>query len=107
MGKAKAIDPSNSDDAIKIMGVAGEAILDGSFGQVYSHGKFENITTTFDFGDYVYVSISGDLTNVLPSEGVDGFVSGDFIIRVGVIVRNKTTPSQKDLVINIGIVGQI
>lgn len=106
-GKIIAIDPSTELTAVKIIGVAGQSIADGAYGLVYSHGKFENITTSFGFGDYVYVAKDGTLTNIEPSEGVDGFVAGDFILRVGVIVRNRTTPSQKDLVINISIVGQV
>lgn len=106
-GRAKAIDVSVESDALKIIGLAGQAIADSDYGYVYSHGKFENITTSYNFGDYVYVSKTGNLTNIAPSEGVDGFVAGDFIIRVGVIVRNRATPSQKDLLINIGIIGQV
>jgi hypothetical protein len=106
-GKAKAVDVSVESDALKVVGIAGSSIPNGSYGSIYSHGKVENITTSYDFGDYIYVSKTGGLTNILPSEGVDGFVSGDFIIRVGIIVRNRVTPSQKDLVINIGIIGQV
>jgi hypothetical protein len=106
-GKAKAINPSIEADAVKVAGIAGSAILDGSYGYVHSHGKIENVTTSYTFGDYIYVSKTGGLTNILPSEGVDGFVAGDFIIRVGIIVRNRAIPSQKDLMINIGIIGQI
>ena len=106
-GKLIAIDPAVELTAVKILGVAESSIPNGSYGNVYSHGKFENITTTFGFGDYVYVSKTGGLTNIEPSEGVDGFVSGDFILRVGIIVRNRAIPSQKDLIINIGIVGQV
>lgn len=106
-GQVKAIDPSVEDDSLKVVGVAAQMIPDGSSGSVVSHGKFENISTSFSFGDYVYVSKTGDLTNILPTIGSNGFTDGDFVIRVGVIVKNKTIPSQKDLVVQINIVGQL
>lgn len=106
-GRAKAIDVSVEDDALKVLGVASDAIADGAYGYVHTNGKIENVITSFAFGDYIYVSKTGGLTNILPSEGVDGFVAGDFIVRVGIITRNRVTPSQKDLVINLMIVGQV
>ena len=106
-GKAKSIDVSIEAEAMKIIGVSAETIADGSYGYVYSQGKLENLTTSLTFGDYVYVSKTGSLTSTRPSEGVGGFVSGDFVVRVGLIVQNQAIPSQKDLLINIEIVGQI
>jgi hypothetical protein len=106
-GRAIGIDPSIELQSLKIVGLAESAIPDGGYGNVISHGKILNVTTALNFGDYVYLSKTGGTTGILPEEGQDGFVSGDFVIRLGVIVRNRQIPSQKDLVINIEIVGQL
>lgn len=106
-GEIKAIDPSVENDALKTLGVTTTSIADGSSGDVVTHGRLDNITTSFSFGDYVYVSKTGDLTNVEPSVGVASFVAGDWVIRIGTIVKNKTTPSQKDLMVNVTVVGQL
>ncbi len=106
-GKIQAIDVSIEDDAIKTLGVSTTSISDGSSGLILTHGRLEAVTTPYSFGDYVYVSKTGDLTNILPSEGVGGFISGDYIIRIGTIVRNKSIPSQKDLLVNVTVVGQV
>jgi hypothetical protein len=79
----------------------------GAVGDVVLAGKIENVTTSFDFGDYLYVSKTGGLTNQLPSIGVDSFVSGDFVIKMGLVTRNRTTPANKDYLIRVEIVGQL
>lgn len=106
-GKVKGINISEDMDALKLLGIAVENISNGSYGNVIASGKLENITTVFDFGDYIYVSKTGGLTNILPSEGVGGFASEDWILRIGLIVRNRQIPSQKDLVVNLSIVGRL
>jgi hypothetical protein len=106
-GRLKAVDVSLEADALKVIGVAKENIPNNSNGDVVASGRFENITTSLNFGDYVYVSKSGGLTEILPSEGVGGFVSGDFIIRIGVITRNVTYPTQKDLLVSVVTLGQV
>lgn len=106
-GKLKLIDVAVQNDALKFVGITENDIPNASFGNIVTNGKIENITTSFDFGDYVYVSKAGGLTNILPSEGVDGFVSEDYVLRVGVISQNETNPLNKDLIINMTIVGQV
>lgn len=94
-------------EALNVAGVAGETILTGTTGNFLSSGKVENITTTATFGDLVYISKSGTLTASKPSIGVDGFVSGDFVISVGVIAKNTNSPIAKDLIVNINVEGQL
>jgi hypothetical protein len=106
-GQAKLINPSVEADVLKIVGITGESIASGSSGFVYSQGKIENITSPLSLGDYVYLSKTGQLTSTLPSEGVGGFVSGDFVVKLGVVVANDIAPAQKDLLVAIEIVGQV
>ena len=55
--------------------------------------------------DVLYVSKTGGVTNVKPSIGVDGFTAGDVIIRLGVVSKNRDNPSNKDLIVNVAIIG--
>lgn len=106
-GRLITIDVSGDDSVISIAGVTAEEILDGSSGSVALNGRIVNITTSFLHGDYLYVSKTGGLTNEVPTSGVNGFVDGDAVIRVGVIVRNASAPSQKDLLVKMQLVGKL
>jgi len=106
-GRIKAIDVSSEADTFKALGLATEAIPNGDHGDVITHGRLLNVTTIYTFGDYLYVSKTGGLTNILPSAGVNGFVEGDFIVRVGLIVRNRANPAQKDIIVQIERGGQV
>jgi hypothetical protein len=106
-GKIKAIDVTVDSDALKVIGLAIDAIPNGSSGSVIHGGRILNVSTSFAQGDYLYVAKDGTLTNSLPSDGVAGFGFGDFVIRVGIVVRNNTTPSNKDIIVNLQIVGRL
>jgi hypothetical protein len=105
-GDLDLIDVSVDGDVLGAMGISNEMILTGTIGNVITGGKVEDVTG-LDFGDYVYVSKTGSLTHILPSEGVGGFVDGDWVIRVGVVGKNQDDPLLKDLFVNIQIIGQI
>jgi len=106
-GELDFIDVSVEFEALAISGVTSENILNGSTGTYLNYGKIENITTSAPLGDTVYVSKSGGLTNSQPSDGIDSFISGDFVISVGVIAKNELNPLLKDLIINIDVIGQL
>jgi len=106
-GKLALIDVSDEDTIIALAGVTSQAIPNASNGSVALAGRIENITTLFLHGEYLYVSKTGELTNLTPNIGVGGFVAGDAVIRVGVIVRNSTTPAQKDLLVKMQLVGKL
>lgn len=94
----------------EVAGVAGcaeNAIPNGSKGIMVNSGKIEDISTTAAFGDPVYINKAGGLTNIQPSEGVNGFVAGDFVVSMGVIAKNELNPSLKDLIVIVDIVGQL
>lgn len=106
-GYIKAIDVTSEVDAVKTVGLALANIANNSSGEVLVVGRADNVSVPFSFGDYLYVSKTGGLTNSFPTEGVGGFVAGDFVIRVGVVARNTVTPSNKDILVSIGIIGQL
>jgi hypothetical protein len=106
-GFMKNIDVTAEADSVKATGILKSNTVDQAYGEVVTSGKIENITTSLNFGDYVYVAKDGTLTNVLPSSGVNSFVTGDYAIRIGVIAKNQTNPANKDLLVSIVLVGQL
>jgi hypothetical protein len=107
LGELRTIDVSNEAHALAVVGVLRADALDGSQGIFVNSGRVENITITGSFGDSVYVSKTGGLTTTKPSIGVGGFVALDFVIRVGVIAKNVDNPVNKDLVLDLNVVGQL
>jgi len=105
-GDMSVIDVSVDSHALGVVGIASDIINSGTYGNVVTHGKIQNITS-FNLGDFIYVSKSGGLTNILPSYGVGGFTDGDWVIRVGVIGKNEEDPLLMDLFINFQIVGKL
>lgn len=106
-GLVKAIDVSVDSDAIKALGLAVDIIPNGSSGSVITHGRLLNVSTSYSQGDYLYVGKDGLLTNLLPEEGLYGFVGGDYVIRIGMVVKNNATPANKDVIINLQIIGKL
>ena len=54
-----------------------------------------------------YIDKTGNLTNIKPSEGVNGFIALDWIVKVGIVVKNNTNPVLKDIKIRLENRGQI
>lgn len=101
------IDVSLESDVDAIAGITKSSVEDSGQTEIVTGGTIENISTTFNVGDPVYVSKTGGLTNQKPSIGTAGFTANDFIIRVGVIAKNNDNPLLKDLVVSIQIMGQL
>jgi hypothetical protein len=101
------INVSVESEVLAFVGVTSAAILDNAIGPVITHGRIENVTISANFGDAIYLGKNGFLTNIKPDVGVGGFVSGDFVVRVATIARNETNLLQKDLVLEITLVGQL
>jgi len=106
-GELDIIDVSVESSITNVVGVAAADILNTLKGATVNSGKIENITTSADFGDTIYISKTGSITNIKPDVGVSGFIIGDFVVMVGVIAKNEATPANKDLIINITIIGQL
>jgi hypothetical protein len=105
-GEAEQINVS-LESALSIAGICKENILDGEIGEVALGGRIENVITSANLGDTMYVDKTGFLDNTKPSDGVGGFVAGDFVIRVGIIVKNENNPLVKDLLVSVMLEGQL
>jgi len=105
-GELQAVNVSDEASAAAMVGVAESDISNNTDGNIITNGKLANITTSFVYGNVLYVSKSGGFTNVKPSDGVNGFVAGDFIVNVGVIAKDPASVN-KDLIVNHYIVGQL
>jgi len=106
-GELDFVNVSVESEVFGISGVTNSDIANGSSGNLNSAGKVSNITTSGAFGDLLYISKSGGLTEVKPSIGVAGFVAGDFVVSIGVIGKNESDPLLKDLIVNVDIKGQL
>ena len=106
-GDIDFINVSIESDIKRFLGLTNATILNGASGEVAITGKIENVTTSFDFGDSLYISKSGTLVNVEPDIGVNGFVSGDFVYYIGVIAKNEDNPTLKDIVLAPDLRGQL
>lgn len=100
-GYISSINVSDEQTAISSLGIAENTINNLSEGSVVFSGRIENISTSFGFGKFLYVAKDGTLTDESPSIGINGFLSGDAIIRAGAVVRNRSNPSNKDLIVKV------
>jgi len=104
---AALIDVTDEASANAIAGLIKANIANAEVGDIVNSGVIEDITTSATIGDIMYVSKSGDLTNIKPSIGVNGFITGDWVIRVGVIAKNNDNAILKDILVNIQIIGEL
>lgn len=101
------IDVANEIQALAIAGILGDDVPSSSSGAIINSGRLIDITTSASLGDVLYVSKTGGVTNTKPAIGIEGFVADDFVIRLGIVAKNQTNPLNKDLLVNISIVGQL
>lgn len=95
------------ESSIAAVGLTTGSVAHGATGSVIVNGRILNVTTSAAFGDVLYISKTGGLTNTKPSIGVDGFAPLDFAIRVGVVGKNASNPANKDVIISVYVVGQL
>jgi hypothetical protein len=105
-GNILPTDVSDEDSVEKLVGLSGIAIPDAASGSVISAGRLEDVSG-FIIGDALYVDVAGGLTTTKPSAGVAGFSVGDFVIFVGIVVKNEFDPSKKDIQLFLNVVGQL
>lgn len=106
-GSATRVDVGDEASAMGTLGIAMDAVLPGSNARIVTAGKIENVDIDGNLGDVVYVDKNGSLTTIKPSIGVNDFDVGDFIVRAGVVIANINQPSNKDISVNVQIVGQL
>lgn len=106
-GNIDLVDVSVEADIKGFVGLTKENVSSGSSVLVIHAGRLENVTTIASVGDFLYIDKSGGLTNTQPEEGVAGFVSGDYVVLVGKVLQNNSVPANKDILVNIQIIGQL
>ena len=106
-GDVDFIDPAIEIQVLAIAGIASDDIPNGVEGIIVTSGKVCDLTTSFAHGDSIWLSKTGGLTDIKPSEGVGGFVEGDFVVMLGVVAKNEQNNSLKDLILHIDIMGQL
>ena len=106
-GELKLVSVSSAADAESFVGLTAESISHGASGKVCIVGKLTNISTAIALGSGVWVSSTGSITATPPSIGVGGFISGDWVIKIGLISKNLANPSNKDIIISSVNVGQL
>ena len=90
-----------------LIGITAADVPNLSEGEVVNSGVLLNISTSASSGDPIWISKLGFLTNTPPSIGVGGFVAGDWVVYLGVVVQNPDTPTQKDLLVSMENMGQL
>ena len=98
----------SSEASVKaIVGLLAADLVSAATGPVVNNGRLESVTTSFSLGDALYVGKSGNLINTKPTIGSYGFVSGDFVIFIGVVVQNEFNSLLTDIQLLVNIVGQL
>lgn len=92
---------------LTIVGMTSMSIPNAAIGAVQDNGRLEDVASSFSIGDALYLGKDGLLTNLKPEIGVAGFVEGDFVIFVGVLVKNEFNVSLKDIKLMISVIGQL
>jgi len=106
-GDMELIDVSDEAKIFALAGITKAAVNNGAKGTIVTAGLLKNVSITGNVDDPVFISKSGGLTTTKPSLGVAGFVAGDFVVQVGVLLENQSNPANKDLKINFEMRGQI
>ena len=106
-GQIAPTDTTSETSVLGIVGFTTVSMPNGSTAQIIDNGRLENITTSFIPGTHLYLDTTGNLTNIQPSVGVNGFIAGDFVVSVGMVVVNQFNPSLYDLKLMIAVIGQL
>lgn len=101
------VDVTSEASVSNMVGAVAADIASAATGAVASDGRITNITTSFNFGDALYIDKTGALTNIKPDIGVNSFTHGDFIVFAGVIVPNEDNNTLKDIKLVLSVVGQL
>jgi len=110
-GLLALVDITTEASAYAFCGVTSLDCLSGGTADVLgAGGVLVNIPASFglvgQYGLPIFVSHTGGLTATKPSVGSGGFVSQDYIVRVGITTKNVATGST-DLIINPNVIGQL
>lgn len=106
-GTIDVVDTSNESQVLKIAGVTNFSINNSASGVVTLEGLIENISTSISVDSIVYLSKTGTISSQVPDIGVFSYVAGDFVVKIGQILRNADNPANKDLKVQVEIMGQL
>lgn len=106
-GLIAPLDVSSQASVNNMVGYASSRIPASTAGPVISNGRLKLYTNSnsYALGTPLYIGTDGNPTNIVPSVGVNSFVSGDYCIFLGVIVPNEVNPSEFDISLFTQIVG--
>lgn len=107
LGGIKQTNPSIQNDAEKVIGVTMSAISNNSSGYIALAGRLIDVLGIISLGDKVWVAKDGTLTNITPEIGINGFIAGDYVVKIGAVASNNETPTDKDLVLTVQLIGQL
>ncbi len=79
------------------VGYANVRIPASGTGPVVANGRLMNVVTSYTAGTALYIGTDSNPTSIIPSAGVNGFVEGDMVIFLGVLVPNESNPSNLDI----------
>jgi hypothetical protein len=99
-GELDLVDVSNEASSKAAFAIVRENSADGESVEYITNGRVEDIDLSFNYGDVIYISKLGGLTNIAPTVGVGGFLSLDFLIIVGIIAKSLKDPTKKDLLVS-------
>ena len=106
-GSLGLVNVTNRDQVYSIFGILEENVANGDTASVISKGRIRNITTALSIGDVVFLDKSSNLTSTTPDIGINGFVEDDFIVRIGIVVQNESNPLNKDLIVDLQVLGRL
>lgn len=90
-GLVTPLNVASQSSVNNLVGYANVRIPASTNGQIISSGRLLNYTTGLTIGTPLYVGTDGNPTNIVPSVGVNGFLSGYYVIFLGVLVANETS----------------
>lgn len=107
-GQIILADVSSEANIKALVGLAALDLPSAASGSVIDQGRLEDITTSFNIGDPIYLGHTpGTLINTKPDIGSASFVAGDWIVFLGVIVQNEFDNAKKDLKLFIQVIGRL
>lgn len=107
--KLLLVDVTDESTVESMVGLASSDIPSAANGEVVHSGRMEEIPLGLGFAirDIIYVDHGGTLTNVKPSIGVGSWVTGNFVVLVGVVVKNQFDPTKQDIQLFLELIGQL
>lgn len=106
-GNIVQTDPTSEISVEAVLGILTVTTINGASGAVLLDGLLQNIITGLSVNSLVYLSRTGAWTINVPDIGSNGFQAGDFVVKIGKVTKNSTSPSAKDFKLEIEVIGQL